>query len=57
VGKVRRENQEVWLWAAIEATTKVVPVLKLGLLSWLLLSSKEVINNPKGLLSIIFGKM
>jgi transposase-like protein len=27
---VRRENQEVWLWAAIEATTKVVPILKLG---------------------------
>jgi hypothetical protein len=27
---VRRENQEVWLWATIKATTKVVPVLKLG---------------------------
>jgi len=27
---VRNESQEVWLWAAIEATTKVVPVLKLG---------------------------
>jgi len=26
-------------------------------LCWLLLSSKEVFNNPKGLLSIIFGKM
>jgi IS1 family transposase len=28
---VRNESQEVWLWADIEATTKVVPVLKLGL--------------------------
>jgi IS1 family transposase len=27
---VRRESQEVWLWAAIEATSKVVPVLMLG---------------------------
>ena len=27
---VRDECQEVWVWAALEATTKVVPVIKLG---------------------------
>jgi transposase-like protein/IS1 family transposase len=28
--KVRRESQEVWLWVALEAQTKVIPVMKLG---------------------------
>ena len=28
---VRHEAQEVWLWVAMEATTKVIPVMKLGL--------------------------
>jgi hypothetical protein len=27
---VRRESQEVWVWVAMEATTKIVPVLQLG---------------------------
>jgi len=27
---VRRENQEVWVWVAMEATTKIVPVIQLG---------------------------
>jgi IS1 family transposase len=27
---VRHEAQEVWLWVAMEATTKVIPVMKLG---------------------------
>ena len=27
---VRRESQEVWVWVAMEATTKMVPVIQLG---------------------------
>lgn len=27
---VRQESQEVWVWAAMEVTTKVVPVIQLG---------------------------
>jgi hypothetical protein len=27
---VRQESQEVWLWAAMEVTTKIVPVIHLG---------------------------
>jgi len=27
---VRQESQEVWVWAAIEATSKIVPVIQLG---------------------------
>ena len=27
---VRRESQEVWVWVAMEATTKIVPVIQLG---------------------------
>jgi IS1 family transposase len=27
---VRQESQEVWVWAAIEATTKIVPVIQVG---------------------------
>ena len=27
---VRQEGQEVWLWAAMEAATKLVPVIRLG---------------------------
>ena len=28
--KVRRECQEVWVWAVVEASSKLVPVLKMG---------------------------
>ena len=27
---VRQESQEVWVWVALEATTKIVPVIQLG---------------------------
>jgi hypothetical protein len=27
---VRQESQEVWVWAAMEVTTKIVPVIRLG---------------------------
>ena len=28
--QVRQESQEVWVWVAMEATTKIVPVIQLG---------------------------